>query len=571
MADTNVLQAGRWLDNGGAVVNIAHPDHAGPSLGSTTATWDAALESAIDSLDQTAGGVVKFPPGYTYLLDSVNLSTIWSTKAFASTAKVYIDWRGALIEKHIPANGGTIGHLFHDALGTANGLRWLCGSIDMNRAGFTAPVLGSAWFLDRSDDWIFYSPHVYDGIEEGIKAYKPVNLVIYNPVLDNIRNNGIQVHAPLNADEAYAGAKADRDASHIRVWGGRISNIDDGQAGAADGQAIVFHGTSSVGEGKTVRDAMVVGTRIRDCLRGCWTEFNNVHGEGIHFIDIDHENTGAVADAIYGSGLVGVKHSSVRGGEYRNIGIANPGSGTDTFCVIVSGSGSLRSEDCIVDGVSMRETRSSGNRTEYGIIVRQSDRTAVGPSNRLSGSFKKKRIWVDAASSPAATGKFTLPTGDNRYKLQIASGGQSIPNNTWTSVTAWDRSTPVYDAFGQDENGGTPLLMVDPSTANPERHGINDPVPGFKKLTVNLSYAANGTGQRGIRVSRHGSVSRTISERLVSATSGANESSMGITVTEYMELGDWFEVQTYQNSGGSLSLRDQPLCYVEYEHTPGIA
>lgn len=569
MADTNVLQAGRWLDKGAARVDIAHPDFSGPALGSTTATWDAAFAAAVDALDQTVGGVIKFTPGYTYLIDSINLSSIFATKAFASSARVWVDFRGCLLKKQIPADGGTAFHMFSDALGAADNIRWLCGSIDMQRAGFTAGNTVSAFFLDRTDNWVFYDPHIYDSIEEGIKAWYPRKLIVYNPTITNVRNNGIEVHAPLLADESYGGSKPARNAEYVRIYGGEISLVDDGvtPVGSADGEALVAHGTDTV---YTVRDMIVDGLRVRDCLRGCWTEFNNVHGEGIHFLNIDHENTGAVTGAIHGSALIGCKHSSIRGGEYRNIGIANPGGGTETFGIIVSGSGSLRSEDCIVTDVGIRETRTSGNRTEYGIILRQCDRITVR-NNRLSGNFRRKRFWVDTSSSPKVNGKFEMPAGDNRYKLQVSSSGQTIPNNAWTKVTAWNRTSPVLNAFGQDENNGTALKMVDSATANPERHGVNDPLPGVKRLTVALSFGANAVGQRGIRILRSGSVIATVAEYLVPATTGVNESSMLATVSEYFEVGDYYEVEVYQNSGGNLDLRNQRLCFVEYEHIPGTA
>ncbi len=514
--------------------------------------WDDAILRALRELDPEVGGLVRLPPGETYVVDSIDLSAVWGDIGFGSDARVWFDYRGATLQKLTPAEGGAVDHMFHDKLGRADRVRWLCGAIDMRRDGFTPGVACSAWFLHRSDDWQFFNPEVRDSIEEGIKAWKPVRLIIHEPVLTNIRNNGIEVHAPSESSEGFRGVKPNRDAEYIRVLGGHISLVDDGAAGALDGEAVVFHGTDP---NTTVRDAIVSDLRITDCLRGCWAEFDQAgqHGEHIHFRNITHENTGAVPDAIHGAALIGCRDSSIEGGVFRNIGQSNRMSGVETFGVAVSGTRDLRSENCVITDVRIEDTRTSGDRTQYGILLRQCSRVqVVRPHVR---GVTVKQLWVDPDSAPPVTGRIEHPK-EIRYRLALDEGRQRIPPGRWTRVTSWDRAAPLYDGFGVEADGATRLI----GTRRDARHGEHDPVPGRKLLRVRVTFAPDGGGRRGVRVSRHGSEERVLEEQMMRPTLGAR-STLELSVEEDLQLGDGFEVHVFQDADAALVEAE-----VEYAH-----
>lgn len=129
------------------------------------------------------------------------------------------------------------------------------------------------------------------------------------------------------------------------------------------------------------------------------------------------------------------------------------------------------------------------------------------------------------------------------------SAATSIADNTWTAVT-W--TTEVYD-IGSWWGSGTNVVV--PAGAIPA---------GFTTIAVhcifNTSFAANGTGYRGIRLLVNGSseVAQTIP--------GFSSDTAIIIGTGYVivEAGDVLTAEVFQNSGGALNASSIQLVAVRF-------
>lgn len=91
--------------------------------------------------------------------------------------------------------------------------------------------------------------------------------------------------------------------------------------------------------------------------------------------------------------------------------------------------------------------------------------------------------------------------------------------------------------------------MHDLST-NPSR--INCPTPGKYRITAGVQFAANATGQRGLRLLRNGV---SVMSDVVVDTAASGNTNLVITVEFDMQAGtDYAEIQAFQSSGGALNL-----------------
>jgi len=112
---------------------------------------------------------------------------------------------------------------------------------------------------------------------------------------------------------------------------------------------------------------------------------------------------------------------------------------------------------------------------------------------------------------------------------------QSIPNITWTTVTL---DTEDWDLANMHDN-----------VTNNSR--ITAPADGVYLASAVLTFAPNSTGTRIIYFARNGS---RVEGYQIPALSGGNYTSIFYANVYWLNALDYLEVQTYQDSGGSLNL-----------------
>jgi hypothetical protein len=113
---------------------------------------------------------------------------------------------------------------------------------------------------------------------------------------------------------------------------------------------------------------------------------------------------------------------------------------------------------------------------------------------------------------------------------------QSIANNAFTSVNI---DTTVIDTHGGHSN-----------TTNPTRYTFQ--VPGWYRLEGMTVFASNSTGFRGAKFLKNGTTQVINSENVKGAISAFQTTTMSSAWVQAV-IGDYVELQAYQNSGASLS------------------
>lgn len=317
------------------------------------------------------GGRLRFPPGGSYLLDSVEVDR-------PGVTVLAVDAR--IVKAPEPA-----WHVFHDHRGRADGFRCVGGTFDMARRHFQEGETVSPFFFVRNRGLSFEGVTVRDGIEEGIKLYTCRDVHVLGCVFENLRNNGVQFHAP--EEDGFAGDRPLRDARGLRVSGCRFRGIDDRMRGLADGIGVAVHSTSTR---VTVRDVEVTGCTVEDSVRGLWAEFNTPGNPGrdVHF----HHNT-VIGAHFHGLGLVGVLGGSIRDNRVLDTGRGwpdPPRSSNYTAAVIVSGSRGVECEDVEVLRNDIRDRRPPGERRmQYGIVVTRGRDLVVRGADRVEGATEE--------------------------------------------------------------------------------------------------------------------------------------------------------------------------------------
>lgn len=118
---------------------------------------------------------------------------------------------------------------------------------------------------------------------------------------------------------------------------------------------------------------------------------------------------------------------------------------------------------------------------------------------------------------------------------------QSINNATYTPITAWFNSDPLY--FSNQWG------MWD-SVTNPER--ITVPLDGIYLIGWLLSFEANGTGLRRGKITAVGTPNFEIFETQIAALTGTT-TQIGGTFIRHLRPGTYIYVTAYQDSGGALN------------------
>ncbi len=346
--------AGRWvayLDDpafGGAGDGVTLND--GPCL--------AALESM-----PPEGGVLVLRGGGTWRFDHVDLARV-------GRRNVTLLATGATLLK----DAATPGHMFQDTAGTSDGLRVVGGTFDLSAPAFRYGQVASAFFLVRASDLTFVDAVFRNGIEEGLKLYKPRRVRVHRCRFERLVNNGLQLHVPAGAD-GYTGDGPDRGTSDVQVTACHFRDVDDGLHGN-EGQGLSISGAHPR---LTARDVLVSRCTFDGCVRGAWAEFNEPGNPGLEIRFDDNVVRGA---EFHGLGLVGVRGGGLRGNQVEDPGRPEPpgvrAAASEVVGLVLSGSPGTRGEDLVVEGNRVRDTRPPGAaRMEYGIVVRQQRRLTL--------------------------------------------------------------------------------------------------------------------------------------------------------------------------------------------------
>lgn len=336
-------------------------DPAYGGRGDGTTLNDGPLLQALADMP-ASGGTLIVPPAGPWLFDAVDL-------ALAGRRGVVLELTGAQLVK-APR---TRTHMFRDEAARTGGLTVVGGTFDLSASAFRAGDTVSAFFLVRPDETSFVDVTVRNGIEEGLKLYKPRALRVHGGRFERLRNNGIQIHAP--DQDGFRGERDDRDTEDVVVEGSTFVEIDDGLHGM-EGQGVSISGASRT---RSARDVRVLDCTFDRCVRGAWAECNQA---GLPGEDIRFEGNRVTASECHGLGMVGVRRGAIRNNVVIDTGSMIPGTpgtvASEVAGVVVSGSAATVGEDMVVEDNQIVERRSgAAARMQYGIVVRRQDGVTV--------------------------------------------------------------------------------------------------------------------------------------------------------------------------------------------------
>ena len=243
---------------GGWASRLDDPAYGGRGDGTTLN--DGPLLQALTDMPPE-GGTLVIPPAGSWLFDAVDLAQV-------PRSGVVLVATGAQLVKATRTNT----HMFRDEVGRSPGLTVVGGTFDLSAASFQPGDTVSAFFMVRSDDITFVDVTVRDGIEEGLKLYKPRRLRVRGGRFERLVNNGIQIHAP--AADGFKGNAPDRNSEDVVVEGVAFQSVDDGLHGM-EGQGVSVSADSpdTINDPRHPRDSGVRGggaraVRLRGNLRG---------------------------------------------------------------------------------------------------------------------------------------------------------------------------------------------------------------------------------------------------------------------------------------------------------------
>ena len=338
---------------GGWAARLDDPVYGGSGDG-VTLNDDPLLQALADMPPE--GGTLVIPPAGSWLFDSVDLAQV-------PRSGVVLDATGAQLTK--AARSRT--HMFRDEAGRSPGLTVVGGTFDLSAASFRPGDTVSAFFMVRADDITFMDVSVQNGIEEGLKLYKPRRLRVRGGHFERLVNNGIQIHAP--AADGFKGDSPDRNSEDVVVERATFHAVDDGRHGM-EGQGVSVSANSPDATARRVR---VLDCTFDRCVRGVWAEFNH---PGMPGLDIRFDRNQVTAAECHGIGMVGVRGGGMSGNRVLDTGSMIPGTpgtvASEVAGIVLSGSAETYGEELVVEDNEVLERRTgAAARMQYGILARR--------------------------------------------------------------------------------------------------------------------------------------------------------------------------------------------------------
>ena len=338
---------------GGWASRLDDPAYGGRGDGTTLN--DGPLLQALTDMPPE-GGTLVIPPAGSWLFDAVDLAQV-------PRSGVVLVATGAQLVKATRTNT----HMFRDEVGRSPGLTVVGGTFDLSAASFQPGDTVSAFFMVRSDDITFVDVTVRDGIEEGLKLYKPRRLRVRGGRFERLVNNGIQIHAP--GTDGFKGNAPDRNSEDVVVEGVAFQSVDDGLHGM-EGQGVSVSADSPDTTAQRVR---VLDCTFDRCVRGAWAEFNH---PGMPGLDIRFDRNQMTAAECHGLGMVGVRGGGLQGNRVLDTGSMIPGTpgtaASEVAGLVLSGSAETYGEELVVEDNEIVERHAgAAARMQYGILVRR--------------------------------------------------------------------------------------------------------------------------------------------------------------------------------------------------------
>jgi hypothetical protein len=177
--------------------------------------------------------------------------------------------------------------------------------------------------------------------------------------------------------------------------------------------------------------------------------------------------------------------------------------------------------------------------TSYGLTLKIAGSTSQITGVKYLGSYAPRvgaQVWLMSDGSDIFAIGHLAPRGVPAIQVGRAAV-QSVPNTTETAITF---TTEV----------GTDPWTLWAASPNPTR--ITAPIDGWYTFTGWVSFAANTTGIRGVKIRSQGTTAQAF-QRVSAASAGTTE----LTVTTgpvSLVAGNYVELTVEQTSGGNLDV-----------------
>jgi hypothetical protein len=161
-------------------------------------------------------------------------------------------------------------------------------------------------------------------------------------------------------------------------------------------------------------------------------------------------------------------------------------------------------------------------------------RTTPVIATEVPGDFITSALWN---AQVLATMQWLFGTGASSGVPRFsgyASTAQAFA--TGTSYSPLNLDAEVYDSEGGHS-----------TTTNSSRYTVQ--VPGLYRITAQSAFAVNSSGARAVAIGVNGTASKACQGAPPPSNSWSNQ----VTWETYLNVGDFVEAMTWQNSGGALS------------------